>query len=102
MTTAYVDMRAAEILTELRAEHDKATATVAEAAGLLGCSAATVRRSVWSGEIPAHRLGGVRGPLRIRLADLARFIAESERKAIPLAPRPVRGRAARSAAEAGA
>ena len=92
--------RVAELAAELREQNGGRHVTTVTGAGrLLGTSDATIRRAVWAGEIPAARLGGKRGRLSIRIADLARYLAA--REAVALAPAPVRRRAARNVETSG-
>jgi excisionase family DNA binding protein len=48
--------------------------TVKEAALKLRCSPLTIRRRVWSGELPAVQLGGPGTALRIREDELERWL----------------------------
>lgn len=40
------------------------------AASYLGCSKKTVRRMISDGQVPARRVGGPRGAIRLRLSEV--------------------------------
>lgn len=61
--------------------------TLGDVADYLGCSVRTVKRRVRAGGLPAYRDGRL---VRVREADLARYVAERVARAAPAAIRPVR------------
>lgn len=70
------DTTAAAVLVLAESMNEKTAAPalkVAEAAARLSVSQATVYDLINSGRLPSHRIGGGRGTLRIRAADLQAF-----------------------------
>jgi excisionase family DNA binding protein len=62
---------------------DGALLTVAEVASALRVTEVTVRRYIAAGALPSIRLGaGDTAPLRVRSADLARFLMEARRRQV--------------------